>query len=111
MNKYNIKMISGTRNTSGDGTAILAALAAGQRRVIVGWQFQSEDDAINTALLKSGATTKLRWTTTAAPISTGPNFIPPEYGGVTMGNAEATYINLSANKAMSYTLWYYDESE
>lgn len=101
--------IVGTRNTSGDGTAVIAAPGAGRRIVIHGIQLQAEADGDQTVLIKSGSTTVYRFF-----MATKVQGIVRELSGenetdmrIYCGANEAVFVNLSAAVAMNYIIDYY----
>ena len=99
----------GTRNTSGDGTAVIAAPGAGQRIVVFGWRVQAEVDGDQVVLIKSGSTSLLRFF-----MATKAQGIVEDLSGenetdkrVYCGANEAVFVNLSASLAMNYDIDYY----
>ena len=102
--------IVGTRSSSGDGTAVIAAPGAGLRNVIYYWRAQSEVDGDNTILLKSGSTTIGRVFVSSKGqgvlerMSSGPNEMDER---IYCGANEAVYLNLSAALQVNYTIRYY----
>lgn len=101
--------VVGTRNTSGDGTAVIAAPGAGMRIVIHGIQLQAEVDGDQTILLKSGGTTIYRLF-----VATKVDGIVRELSGenetdmrIYCGANEAIFVNLSASLLMNYVIDYY----
>lgn len=101
--------IVGTRSTSGDGTAVIAAPGAGLRNVITYYRLQLEADGDQTILLKSGSTTIGRFFGS----SKGHGIIErldqenELIDRIFCGANEAVYINLSAASAVNYTIRYY----
>lgn len=102
--------VVGTRNTSGDGTAIIAAPGANKRIVIYGWRAQAEVDGDQTVLLKSGSTTigRVFMSTKAQGIlermSSDDSRVDEK---IYCGTNEAVYVNLSASLLCNYTVRYY----
>lgn len=101
--------VVGTRNTSGDGTAVIAAPGAGMRIVIHGIQLQAEVTGDQTILLKSGSTTVYRLF-----VATKVDGIVRELAGenetdmrIYGGANEAIFVNLSASLLMNYVIDYY----
>ncbi len=99
----------GTRNTSGDGTAVIAAPGAGLRIVIYGWRIQAEVDGDQTVLLKSGSTSLKRFF-----MATKAQGIVEDLSGenetdkrVYCGANEAVFVNLLNPLAMNYDIDYY----
>jgi hypothetical protein len=99
----------GTRNTSGDGSAVIAAPGAGLRIVIFNWRVQAEADGDQVVLLKSGSTSLKRFF-----MATKAQGIVEDLSGenetdkrVYCGANEAVFVNLSASLAMNYDIEYY----
>lgn len=102
--------VVGTRNTSGDGAAIIAAPGANKRVVIFGWRAQAEADGDQTVILKSGSTTigRVFMATKAQGIlerMTADDSRVDEK--IYCGTNEAIYLNLSASLLTNYTVRYY----
>lgn len=101
--------VVGTRSTSGDGTAVIAAPGAGLRNVITYYRLQLEADGDQTILLKSGSTIVGRF----FGGSKGHGIIErldqdnQLVDRILCGANEAVYINLSASAAVNYTIRYY----
>jgi hypothetical protein len=95
--------VTGTRSTSGDGTAILSAPSAGTHRVLVNWEVNPKE-ATTTILLKSGSTVKRTWT--LAQNSLYANDLP-RGNELHMGSAEAVYLNLDADSDTNYAFDYF----
>lgn len=99
--------VRGYRNTTGDGTAIKAALGAGKEIGIAGYRLQLEEDATTAQriLLKGGETILdelfvkkgvegiLMWVPAAYVLSAGDN--------------QPLYLYLAEAKQVSWTLWWY----
>lgn len=101
--------VVGTRNTSGDGTAVIAAPGAGMRIVIHGIQLQAEVAGDQTILVKSGGTTVYRLFVSAK----GEGLVRELSGEnetdmrIYCGANEAIFVNLSASLLMNYVIDYY----
>jgi hypothetical protein len=91
--------VTGTRTTSGDGTAIIAAPGASLRVVIVNYEFNPKE-ATTTILLKSGTTVKR--TITLAQNSLYANDFPRGHE-LRMGVNEAVYVNLDGDSDTNYS--------
>ena len=98
--------IIGTRNTSGDGSAVIAAPGAGLRIVITYWRVQLEADGAQTVLLKSGSTTIGRFFGDTAAQGIMEDLWTSDQR-INCGTNEAMYINLSAALQVNYTIKYY----
>lgn len=102
-----LSTVTGTRSTSGVGSAILPTLAANQRYVFVLVQLQNEDVAQVTVLLKSGSTTLYRLLTTEKGV--GALIAVPHGFKWVAGWGEEIFLDLSAAAAVNYCLLYYVE--
>lgn len=96
--------INGTRSTSGDGTAIIAAPASGKEAVIYMLMEQATEDTAVTILLKGGSTVLHRLR--CAGDAQGYTGEFSELTAIRCGSGNAVYINLSGAAAMHYNIAY-----
>ena len=99
--------VTGTRSSSGDGTAIIAAPSAGNHVVIVNLEVNPKE-ATTTIILKSGSTAKRTWT--LAQNSLYANDYPRGHE-LRMGSAAAIYLNLDADSDTNYSIDYFTEAD
>jgi hypothetical protein len=99
--------VTGTRTTSGDGTALIAAPAAGNHVVIVNLEVNPSEATV-TIILKSGSTAKRTWT--LAQNSLYANDYPRGHE-LRMGSAAAVYLNLSGDSDTNYAIDYFLEAD
>jgi len=96
-----------TRNTSGDGTAIIVAPGATSRVIIRSIQVQSEEDTAVTALLKSGSTTIDR----VYCGSKGTGKLEILENPIYCGFNDPIYLNLSGAVQVGYVIRYHVETK
>lgn len=99
--------LRGSRNTVGDGTAIKAAIGAGQEIGIAGYRLQLEEDATTAqrVLLKGGSTVLDELFLKKAV--EGILIWVPGYYVLSAGDNQPLYLNLAEAKAVNWTLWWY----
>lgn len=97
-----INTATGTRSTSGDGTAVIAAPGAMSRILIDYIQLQSEADTAVTVLLKSGSTVVDRIYCGSGGHGKTEKLDRP----IVCGFNEAIYVNLSGAVQVGYVIRY-----
>lgn len=99
--------LRGTRNTTGDGTAIMAALGVGKDIGIAGYRLQLEEDAATAqrVLLKGGSTI-LDDLFVKKAVEGILLWVPASYV-LSAGENQPLYLNLAEAKPVNWTLWWY----
>jgi len=99
--------LRGTRNTTGDGEAIKAALGADKEIGIAGYRLQLEEDAATAQriLLKGGSTVLDELFLKKAV--EGILIWVPGYYVLSAGANQPLYLNLAEAKQVNWTLWWY----
>ncbi|MEO1399679.1 MAG: hypothetical protein AAFV72_00305 [Cyanobacteria bacterium J06635_1] len=100
--------ISGTRNTVGDGTAIIAAPATGQEVIISHLHIQASEApvALQTVTLKGGAADSDGFPVLCDSIGNGFSGTLPQGSELRMGDGNEVFLNLTEATGVTYFLQY-----
>ena len=103
-----ILFVTGTKASSGDNTALIAAPGASRRIVITSIELQNESTTGTTLILKSGSTAFWRVLAQNQGDGFAFNFMPGlEWR---LGVNEALVLNLSGANSCGYSVAYYTEA-